>query len=237
MTRPRVVNRYCYELVSWEEVRGIIIDLLKDFHFQNEARTYVVGMQQNAPNVCYQQAVRLATAALLRILKVHPASEDYSIGGTYRQLVDLATVEGVGFPKQEDLCILHRAMRNALIAANGLDEGLGENPFDVIGETTLRPRAKLEVPDEFINAPYRRIRLTLGKGGADDPAAQVGTGGGEGQGDAGLHSGEEPPVAAHDRGGLGEGRPGEPRPGGTRTLPADGGDLDPAVPAGAAAPL
>ncbi len=164
MVRPRVIVREKLADVDWEEVRSLVICELAKFDFSKEAGMYSRHMLNNDPKPGYCQAMKLAAAALLRILKLHPASSDYSVGGTYCQLVTIATIEGVEYPDQDGLRFLHRSMLRALVMGAGSDEGLGNDPFasTKYNVRSIKAAPEMEQATEQSDVAFRRIRI-------DDP--------------------------------------------------------------------
>lgn len=161
MARPRVIVREQYADVDWGEVRSLIIGELAKFGWEDQAVIYVKHMLDNSPRPGYQQAMKMAAASLLRVLKVHPASEMYSISGAYAQLAQVATIEGVEWPDKDFLRYLHRDMLGALVRGAGTDAGLPNDPFAHVGKASP-PLTEAEAVTilEPGDAPYRRVRLT-----------------------------------------------------------------------------
>lgn len=150
---PRVVRRAEYEHLYWDGVRSLIIETLGEFAFQDWALSYISSMTNNNPRRCYEIAGGMMAAALLRLLKIHPASEDYDVAGAYWQLEGLATVQGVDFPGRQFLRTLHACLRSA-VAPTPWYAALGEEPF------VQRDPVQAEVSsDHHEDAPYRRIRV------------------------------------------------------------------------------
>jgi hypothetical protein len=157
MTRPFRVARAEYQEVDWEPVRKLIIDRLSGFYYDAVALGYIQAMHHNAAEESYQISMRLAAAALLRVLKMHPASAVYNIVGAYRQLVQVATIEEVNFPGEQFLHELGTVVSMQL--RNG-----GIPDIDL---TTIYIPAVAGGGTDECDAPYRRIRRDLGSGPVD----------------------------------------------------------------------
>jgi hypothetical protein len=150
VTTPWRVRREEYRSLNWEEVRGLVITVLAAIDFQKMSDRYVGLLMSNKSGEAAAQAAVMLSVAWLRVLKVHPASDDYDVVDAFEKFLiarDLAE-----YPTRQIAGLLLVRAGAAFVSASIPGDGLTR----LMSQFCLKAEPP-EVHHEYDGIPYRRI--------------------------------------------------------------------------------